>query len=41
MSNHLLIVSAREFLIPLIYLKEILKGEIAMAQVLTFEFKVF
>ena len=34
-------VSAKVFLIPLIYSKVILKGEISIAQLLTFEFRVF
>ena len=34
-------VSAKVFLIPLIYSKIILKGEILLAQLLTFKFKVF
>ena len=39
MSISQLMVLARVFLIPLIYIKVILKGEISTAQLLTFEFK--
>ena len=38
-SVNLLIVSAKVFLMPLIYSKVILKGEISMAQLLTLEFR--
>ena len=34
-------VSVKVFLLPLIYSKVILKGEISIAQLLTFEFRVF
>ena len=37
----LLKVSANVFLIPLIYSKVIQKGEISIAQLLTFELRVF
>ena len=39
MSINLLMVSAKVLLIPLIYSKVMLKGEISIAQLLTFDLK--